>query len=128
MKIKNMLLLVAVSLFPTLAEAKSTACAIVVVSPHPFCVGAARLGLAYHNYYGVNRVIYDTDGLANMNAARCLERAQEYQNWCGDGNLIKPSYTVSYFQVNGANRAAGVSVNNKTYVHDGVARYTRFHD
>lgn len=67
----------------------------------------------------------DGDGLANMNAARCLERAQEYKSWCTTPGL--EAYTI--FQVDGSNRIGALtSSDGHVYISDGVARSTAFHN
>lgn len=71
------------------------------------------------------RAFADSEGYATVNAGRCLERAAEYRNWCG-----LPNQTVNVvFTVNGRGVVGAFASNDgKTYIHDGVARYTRFKD
>lgn len=71
--------------------------------------------------------LYFPDGFtgANMNAARCVERAREYKQWCRTPGLE----AVSVFDVDGLNVIAGHTTSGgKTYISDGIARFTNFHD
>jgi hypothetical protein len=102
-----------------------TQCVVYVASKGPgICQGAMSSGPEVARKYSFNSYFIDTDGLANLNAARCIDRAQEYATWCG----IKVTAVATHFQVDGKNVIAGYATGGKTYIHDGVARLTRYHD
>ncbi|MCO5143422.1 MAG: hypothetical protein M9962_10075 [Oligoflexia bacterium] len=131
MNIKFLGLIIAAIALPITGFAESkTACLIHVKTNHPFCVSAARISPQAANYYKVNTSFADSEGLANMNAARCLERALEYANWCGDGAGIKTTGAFAYFVVDGRSviNAYADTATQKTSIGDGLARFTRFKD
>ena len=101
----------------------TTQCLIRVDSDHPFCVGSMTKDL-------VNTAFADSDGVANMNAGRCLERALDYAKWCGDGNLIKTKGAAAFFLVDGMAviSAYADTATEKTALGDGALRVLRFKD
>lgn len=67
----------------------------------------------------------DGDQYANANAGRCLERAREYKAWC----RTPGQEVVSTFQVDGRNViSAHTAADGKSYVSDGLVRFTNFKD
>jgi hypothetical protein len=77
--------------------------------------------------YAPNRYFVDSDPMANANAGRCVERAQEYKSrLCADSGGLEAS---AIWQVNGRNVIGSVtSSNGHSYIWDGVTRFTPFHD
>lgn len=67
----------------------------------------------------------DGDRLANLNGARCIERAAEYKNWCQS-----PAIEVTtYFVVDGRSVIGSqTNRNGKVYIFDGIARFLNFHN
>lgn len=76
-------------------------------------------------YYAPGRYFIDTDGIAKLNAARCVQRAQEYKSYCRTPGIE----AISVFQVDGLNSIAGhTSSDGKTYISNGLGRWTTYHD
>jgi hypothetical protein len=82
--------------------------------------------LVTHNpYFAPGRHFVDPDGIANVSAARCIERAREYKAWCRTPGIE----ASSIFQVNGLNQiAATTSSDGKSYISNGLGRWTNFKD
>ncbi len=107
------------------AEDQLTDCVIYVHNANTnACAGAAGdAQLASH--VKNNTWFKDVDWAGNAVAARCIERARESMAWCG-GGFAYSVYRVKSHNVIGA--GVNATGGGKTYLSDGVSRWTRFHD
>jgi hypothetical protein len=111
-------------MFQAANASAGTSCLIVLHGPP--CLAAI-------NYPPASRpevAFVDGDRLANLNAARCIERAAEYKQWCATPSIGALSLeATAYFVVDGRSvLGAQTNQNRKVYIFDGIARFTNFHN
>lgn len=95
-------------------EAMASECKVYFTLP---CRAAAG-----NSYFAPLQQFRDVDIGANINTTRCLERAAEYKQWCGS-----PLEVWTMFVSEGRSSiAAFASRDGKTYITDGIGRFTGF--
>jgi hypothetical protein len=93
------------------AQANATVCYVHVDKP---CIGAGA-----NLYFRPNQWFADVDGIANLNARRCLARAAEYRGWCDP--LGKQVTVHTLFNVGGKNIIGTVvGPEGVEYIFDGL--------
>lgn len=70
-------------------------------------------------YFSPTRWFLDVDALANLDAARCSQRALEYANWCQMPGIA----AYSSFQVNGRQVIGAYSSYNNLYIFNSMWTY-----
>jgi hypothetical protein len=107
------------------ADTQMTDCVIYVhnSASGATCKGAVAISSDLASHEAPNTWFTDHDQGANMGAARCAERAQEFLNWCGG------DYAFSVFRVQGHNNlGAAANSSGSVWISDGVSHWTPFHN
>lgn len=79
-------------------------------------------------YFAPFKPFADVDLIANVDAGRCMQRAQEYAQWCAHPQLPEMQPSVhSMFVIDARLNLAAFFVGGSTYLYNAGWQYTGFH-
>ena len=111
------LILLASTLIALQANA-TTACYIYLTKP---CLAAIKANK--NTNLKPNQWVQDSHMPANLDAGRCIERAQEYKNWCGTSGI---EATAGFFVGSRLVIQSYTYEDGRSYIATGKSRFTGF--